>query len=57
MATTVMKIVDAFELFFDSIHSKDFSKTLKLHEYNERELLPLVRTFLLGYFGESLGKV
>ncbi len=54
MATTVKKIVDAFELFFDSIHSKDFSKTLKLHEYTERELLPLVRTFLLGYFGESL---
>ena len=31
-----------------------FSKTLKLHEYSEQELLPLVRTFLLGYFGESL---
>ena len=25
---------------------------MRMHEWSERELLPLVRTFLLGYFGE-----
>lgn len=54
MAITVSEVVAAFTLFFEAVNSKKFSKTLKLHECNERELLPLVRTFLLGYFGESL---
>jgi hypothetical protein len=31
-----------------------FSKTLHLHDWCEQELLPLVRTFLPGYFGESI---
>lgn len=54
MPITVTDVVEAFDLLFSSIRSKTFSKTLKLHEYSEQELLPLVRTFLLGYFGESL---
>jgi hypothetical protein len=54
MAVTVKQVVKAFDLLFTSIRSKDFSKTLRLHEYSENELSPMVRTFLLGYFGESL---
>ena len=54
MAITVKEVVDAFELLFSALHRKEFTKTLCLNEWGERELLPLVRTFLLGYFGESL---
>lgn len=54
MAITVKEVVEAFELLFNSLHRREFSKTLRLNEWGEQELLPLVRTFLLGYFGESL---
>lgn len=54
MPFTVMEIVEAFELLFSSLHRKEFTKTLQLNEWGEQELLPLVRTYLLGYFGESL---
>lgn len=54
MAFTVKDIVEAFELLFSSLHRKEFTKTLQLNEWGEQELLPLVRTYLLGYFGESL---
>jgi hypothetical protein len=54
MALTVLEIVEAFDLLFASMHKKDFCKTLRLKEFTEQELHPLVRTFLLGYFGESL---
>lgn len=54
MTVTVSEVVEAFDLLFSSIRSRAFAKTLRLHEFSEQELLPLVRTFLLGYFGESL---
>lgn len=54
MTITVDKVIEAFDLLFSSLHRKEFSKTLCLNEWGERALLPLVRTFLLGYFGESL---
>jgi hypothetical protein len=54
MAITVTEVVEAFDLLFNSLHRKEFKKTLRLNEWGEQELLPLVRTFLLGYFGESL---
>ena len=54
MAQTVAKVIDAFSLLYSSILKKDFSKTLYLDEWNEREFLPLARTFLLGYFGARL---
>lgn len=47
-------VVDAFELLYAAFLRKGFSKTLRLSEWGEHDLLPLVRTFLLGYFGESL---
>ena len=54
MSVTVKEVIKSFELLFSSIHSKEFCKTLRLKHFTERELQPLVRTFLLGYFGESL---
>ena len=54
MAVTVAEVTDAFGLLFDSLLDREFSKTLRLHECCEQELLPLVRMFLLGYFGKSI---
>ena len=54
MGVTITEVVNAFDLLFSSINKKEFSKTLCLKEWGERDLLPLVRTFLLGYFGESI---
>ncbi|MBX9917755.1 MAG: hypothetical protein K2Y07_11055 [Nitrosomonas sp.] len=54
MALTIKEVIDAFDLLFSSLHRKEFKKTLNLNEWGERELLPLVRTYLLGYFGELL---
>lgn len=54
MGITVKKVVTAFELLFTSMHRKDFCKTLRIKTYTERQIAPLIRTFLLGYFGESL---
>ncbi|MCL4841815.1 MAG: hypothetical protein KJZ79_08245 [Bryobacteraceae bacterium] len=53
MPVTVKSVAEAFELLYTSLLSRDFSKSLRLHEWGEQKLLPLVRTFLLGYFGES----
>ncbi|MCW1829257.1 hypothetical protein OLZ31_20680 [Enterobacter asburiae] len=54
MATTVTYIVDSFEYFFQSLYRPDFVKTLRLNECNERELLPLVRCYLLGCFADTV---
>lgn len=50
MATTIRAVVEGFEFFFESLFERQFRKTLKFTEMRERDLLPLVRTFLLGYF-------
>lgn len=47
---TIGDVRDAFALLYESIHDREFRKSLRLHEWNEKRLLPLVRTFLLGYF-------
>ncbi len=51
MAVTVQQVVDAFWLYYENLHSRDFRKTYNLNEWSEQELHPLVRSFLLGYFG------
>jgi len=50
MATSISEVQDAFELLFENILDPNFSKSHRLDRWNEKELLPLVRTFLLGYF-------
>ncbi|EAB9500322.1 hypothetical protein DL160_10020 [Salmonella enterica subsp. enterica serovar Typhimurium] len=54
MATTIKAVVESFEYLFSSLYRQEFVKTLRLNECNERELLPLVRCYLLGWFGDNL---
>lgn len=49
--TTISSVVDAFRLFYDALHQREFRKTLPMNKYSERDLQPMVRTLLLGYFG------
>lgn len=49
MATTIKAVVESFEYLFSSLYRQEFVKTLRLNECNERELLPLVRCYLLGW--------
>lgn len=54
MATTITSVVESFEYFFHSLYRPEFVKTLRLNECNERELLPLVRCYLLVYFADAV---
>lgn len=49
--SSVSQVIAAFELLYAGLRNREFRKSLPLHEWSERQLLPLVRTFLLGYFG------
>lgn len=53
VATTITEITDCFEYFFSSLYRREFVKTLRLNECSERELLPLVRCYLLGWFARQ----
>ncbi|MFQ2049224.1 hypothetical protein ACK34J_09785 [Aeromonas veronii] len=54
MSTTVTEVTECFEYLFSSLYRRSFVKTLRLTEYSERELLPLVRCYLLGWFADHL---
>jgi hypothetical protein len=54
MSVGIANVVDAFKLLYTGFLSRNFGKSLRLNERGERDLLPLVRTFLLGRFGDSL---
>lgn len=54
MKVTIKSVIEAFDLLFTSINNRKFRKTLSINKYKEKDLLPLVRMFLLGYFGESI---
>lgn len=54
MSTSVRDVVSSFDYLFSSLYRREFVKTLRLNECNERELLPLVRCYLLGWFGDNL---
>ena len=54
MATTITEIMECFEYFFSSLYRREFVKTLRLNECSERELLPLVRCYLLGWFADNV---
>jgi hypothetical protein len=57
MAIPIKSVRGAFGLLYQSILDRDFRKTLDLNRWSESELLPLVRTFLLGYFGHCYPEV
>ncbi|UGB44642.1 hypothetical protein LQ772_11645 [Frateuria edaphi] len=52
--TTVTAVTDAFDLLYRSLHDRTYRKSLSLHKCGERELLPIARSFLLGYFGKVM---
>lgn len=54
MSTTITEVTECFEYLFSSLYRKAFVKTLRLNECSERELLPLVRCYLLGWFADSV---
>lgn len=51
MKVTKDDVIKCFGILFESLQNKNFAKTFDFTEWNEQELLPLVRAFLLGYFG------
>lgn len=53
MGTTVKEVARAFHVLYEGLRDSAFTKSLRLNECTERELLPLVRTFLLGWFGQG----
>lgn len=53
MATSVKSVVEALHHLYGALLDREFSKTLHLDDWNERELAPLVRAFLLGWFGHG----
>ncbi|CAM3954281.1 hypothetical protein [Aeromonas bestiarum] len=54
MSTTITKVTECFEYFFSSLYRREFVKTLRLNECSERELLPLVRCYFLGWFADHV---
>ena len=50
---TIKEISAAFQVFYEGLRDKQFTKSLYLDHWSERDLLPLVRTFLLGWFGKG----
>jgi hypothetical protein len=51
---TNSQIQEAFEEIFEAIHTRDFSKSRRLHTKNERALLLPIRFYLLGKFGDVM---
>ncbi|MHB0721334.1 hypothetical protein ACX4M5_00300 [Roseomonas mucosa] len=54
MGVGIGNTVEGFKLFYDYLWDREFRKTIHLHKFSEREMLPLLRTFLLGYFSWRL---
>jgi hypothetical protein len=48
MATSVKKVIEAFDELYGALIDPEFCKSLHMDKWSERKLAPLVRTFLLG---------
>jgi hypothetical protein len=53
MKTSIAEISRAFHVFHEGLRDPAFSKSLGLSFWSERKLLPLARSFLLGWFGHG----
>lgn len=51
MTTPIKEVRRAFSELFAASFDRDFRKTIRLDKSNEREHLPFVRFYLLGFFG------
>lgn len=47
---TQQQAIEAFYRLYQAYHNKRFTKTLNFTQKTEREILPLVRSYLFGYF-------
>lgn len=54
MGVGVGDVAQAFKVLYASLLRPDFRKSLWLEALRERTMLPLIRCFLLGYFGRIL---
>jgi hypothetical protein len=54
MTISIRDVVDSFEYLFDSFYRKDFIKTHRFTKGNERELLQLVKWYLLGRYDDRV---
>ena len=54
MNPTVVEIQEAVGQFFEWSHDHDFCKSVKLNKQGERYLLPLLKTYFLGRFGDVM---
>lgn len=52
--STIKEIKEAFELLYWSMRESSFSKSHEFSWWNEKALLPHIRFYLLGYFGDDL---
>jgi hypothetical protein len=54
MGLSVQQVVEAFEYFYANLLDPSYARSTHYHHYNEQDLLPLTRAFLLGYFVEEM---
>ncbi|EAT2981426.1 hypothetical protein EDY93_18610 [Salmonella enterica] len=54
MKISIRDVANSFEYLFDSFYRKDFIKTHRFTKGNEREVLPLVRWYLLGCYEDRV---
>ncbi|MGQ9366221.1 hypothetical protein [Azospirillum sp. ST 5-10] len=54
MSEALRDIRGDFEYLFRNLCNPDFCLTYKCHTWNERDLLPLIRFYLLGAYGDKL---
>jgi len=54
MGVGVGNVARAFRVFYSNLLRHDFRKSLRFDALPERTMLPLIRCFLLGYFGGIL---
>ena len=54
MKVGLRQVREAFEYLFGALFQPEFAKSSDFSAYNESELLPLLRFYLLGYFCEEL---
>lgn len=50
MAVGVDEVVEAFEYLYENLFDRAYAKSAGFEHYSERELLHIVRAYLLGYF-------
>ncbi len=53
MSTTIISVIEVFEFFYSSLLNSEFARSANFKHWEERDMLLLIRAYLLGYYGES----